>query len=100
MIFTSPLERAATARAFSDATGAPLAVLGDLAELHHGEFAGMTAAEIATRHPGAWKRRSTDKVLMGLPRGESYTTSTAERRARWRAPPPIPPGGRCSCPTR
>ena len=71
IIFTSPLERAATARAFSDATGAPFVVLGDLVQLHHGEFAGMTDAEIATRHPRAWKRRSTDNVLMGLPPGRA-----------------------------
>lgn len=72
-VFSSPLGRAiATARIIADRTGVPLVVIDELAEIHHGQFAGMTNEEIGTRFPGALERRARDKYRWRFPGGESY----------------------------
>jgi broad specificity phosphatase PhoE len=72
-VFSSPLGRAAaTARIFADYTGAPLVVIRELAEIHHGQFAGMTNEEISGRYPGALEERAQDKYRWRFPGGESY----------------------------
>lgn len=81
-VFSSPLGRAATtAGIFADRTGAPLVIVDELAEVHHGRFAGLTDAEISTRYPAEWERRSLDKYRFRFPGGESYADASlrAER---------------------
>lgn len=79
-VFTSPLGRAvATARIISEHIGVPLTVIDELAEVHHGEFAGLTNDDIDTRHPGELLRRASDKYMWVFPGGESY--ADADRRA-------------------
>ena len=79
-IFTSPLGRATTtARIIAGVTGLPVTVLDDLAEVHHGAFAGLTDEDIAARHPDAAGARARDKYHWRFPGGESY--ADADRRA-------------------
>jgi broad specificity phosphatase PhoE len=70
-VLSSPLGRSqATARIVADRLGLSLLVLDDLAELHHGEYAGLTPVELAERP--AWSERATDKYDWRFPGGESY----------------------------
>jgi broad specificity phosphatase PhoE len=79
-IFTSPLGRArTTAQIIAETAGLPLTVLDDLSEVHHGSFAGLTNADIASQHPDAARERSQDKYHWRFPKGESY--ADADRRA-------------------
>ena len=72
-IFTSPLGRAtATARLAAEGLGVPVEVVDELAEVHHGELAGLTDTEIEARFPGAWWDRTGDKYRWRFPGGESY----------------------------
>ncbi len=72
-IFTSPLGRARlTAVAIAGGVGTAVEVMRDLAEVHHGEFAGLTNDEIESRHPGALAQRARDKYVWRFPGGESY----------------------------
>jgi len=72
-IFTSPLGRAATTAAvIAEAVGLPVTVVDELAEVHHGDFAGLTNADIAERHPTAARERAQDKYHWRFPNGESY----------------------------
>lgn len=80
VVFTSPLGRAVTtARIFADAVGAPVTIVEELAEIHHGHFAGLTNDQIRAAHPGALEDRATDKYWWRFPGGESYADS--DRRA-------------------
>lgn len=80
VIYSSPLGRArATATLAAAATGAGLVVLDDLAEVHHGEFAGFTDAEIQDRFGEQWGRRAAELYTWRFPGGESY--EDADRRA-------------------
>jgi broad specificity phosphatase PhoE len=79
-IFTSPLGRAATtAGIIGAALGLAPVVLDDLAEVHHGDFAGLTNADIAERFPAAARERAQDKYHWRFPNGESY--ADADHRA-------------------
>jgi probable phosphoglycerate mutase len=79
-IFTSPLGRAATTAAvIGAATGLRVTVVDELAEVHHGDFAGLTNADIAARHPAAARERARDKYHWRFPNGESY--ADADHRA-------------------
>jgi probable phosphoglycerate mutase len=79
-VFSSPLGRAtATARIFADHTEAPLLVIDELAEVHHGRFAGLTDDDIDAAYPGELARRAQDKYRWTFPAGESY--ADADRRA-------------------
>lgn len=72
-IFTSPLGRAAaTARLVADGIGVPVVVVDELAEVDHGDFAGLTDAQIEARSPGEWFDRAGDKYGWRFPGGESY----------------------------
>ena len=72
-IFSSPLGRArTTARVIAVALCRELVVVDELAEVHHGAFAGLTNAEIEERFPGELDRRSRDKYRWRFPNGESY----------------------------
>lgn len=79
-VFTSPLGRAvATARSCAEALGRPVVVVDELAEVHHGAMAGLTAAEIEQAFPGEMDRRAADRYEWRFPGGESY--ADADRRA-------------------
>jgi broad specificity phosphatase PhoE len=78
-VLSSPLGRAhATAQIIADSFGLSVRALDDLAELHHGEYAGLTSAELAER---PWHERATDKYDWRFPGGESYWDADA-RAAR------------------
>jgi broad specificity phosphatase PhoE len=80
MIFTSPLGRAhQTALIVAARADRPVHVLNDLAEVHHGTFAGLTNEEIEVAHPGELGRRERTKYTWRFPEGESY--ADADRRA-------------------
>lgn len=72
-VFTSPLGRArSTAQITADSLGLPVVVIDDLAEVHHGSFAGLSDQDIEDRHPGELARRAADKYRWSFPEGESY----------------------------
>lgn len=79
-VFTSPLGRAVTtAEIFARALGAAIVVVDDLAEVHHGRFAGLTHGEIERRYLREWGCRARNKYHWRFPGGESY--ADADRRA-------------------
>jgi broad specificity phosphatase PhoE len=72
-IFASPLGRAtATAEIIGGHLGLAVTVVDELAEVHHGWYAGLTDEEIDIRDPDHWRRRSIDKYRWAFPDGESY----------------------------
>ena len=72
-VFTSPLGRArATADIIAQELGLTVVVIDDLAEVHHGHFAGLSTQDIELRYPGQWARRAADKYRWRFPGGESY----------------------------
>ncbi|MGO1978745.1 histidine phosphatase family protein [Brachybacterium tyrofermentans] len=72
-VFSSPLLRArSTASVAADALGVCLQVLPSLAELHHGEMAGLTVREADSKFPGVRATREHDKYQWRFPAGESY----------------------------
>jgi broad specificity phosphatase PhoE len=79
-VFTSPLGRARrTAEILADALELPVRVVDALAEVAHGEWSGLTSAEIDSRWPGQRAARDKDKYAFRFPGGESY--ADAELRA-------------------
>ncbi|UYO98462.1 phosphoglycerate mutase family protein [Microbacterium sp. M28] len=80
-VCTSPLGRAmATALIIAERLGADLVEVADLAELDHGEMAGMTWSEIEEVFPGARAERAENRYGWAFPGGESY--AQARLRAR------------------
>lgn len=80
-IFSSPLGRAyETAVIIGARVGHPVDVIEELAEVHHGAFAGLTNTEIEALHPGEMQRRERQKYTWTFPGGESY--ADADTRAR------------------
>ena len=72
-IFSSPLGRALdTAAVAGRRLGLPVTVLPELAEVHHGEMAGLTREQIDARFPGAMTARAHDLYRWAFPGGESY----------------------------
>ena len=70
-VFASPLGRARqTAEILAKAL--PVQVLDDLAEVAHGEWSGLTSAEIDAAWPGQRAIRERDKYSFRFPGGESY----------------------------
>ncbi|MGP9683044.1 histidine phosphatase family protein [Brachybacterium sp. AOP3-A1-3] len=81
-VFSSPLLRArSTAAIAANALGVRLQVLPELAELHHGAMAGLTAPEADSMFPGARATREHDKYQWRFPGGENYADAD-ERAAR------------------
>ncbi|GAA1553881.1 histidine phosphatase family protein [Kribbella lupini] len=75
-IFTSPLPRARrTAEILATAIGLPVHRLEDLAEVDHGEWSGLTSAEIDTAWPGRRAERDQTKYTFTFPGGESYAAA-------------------------
>ena len=72
-VLTSPQPRCLrTATILGDHLGVPVTVIEELAEVHHGAFAGLTDEEIEHRHAGEWGRRGSDRYRWTFPGGESY----------------------------
>lgn len=81
-VFSSPLGRAqATADIVASRLSLPVEVIGDLAEIDHGAFAGLTNEEIEARHPGELARRAQSKYAWSFPDGESYTDGNVRAAA-------------------
>jgi broad specificity phosphatase PhoE len=73
-IFTSPIGRArATAEICAQRLGLQATVVDDLAEIHHGDMAGMTDDEIEEAFPGELRRRADNLLTWTFPGGESYS---------------------------
>ena len=80
-IFASPLGRARTsADVFAGALGLSVTVVDDLSEVDHGEWSGLTAAEIEAAWPGEAGVREHDKYFYRFPGGESYADADARAR--------------------
>jgi probable phosphoglycerate mutase len=58
--------------------GARVEVVDDLAEMHHGEFAGRTSEDLSGE--AVWAEREYDRFTWRFPGGESY--ADLDRRAR------------------
>jgi broad specificity phosphatase PhoE len=72
-VLSSPLGRAAeTARIAGERLGLPVVTVDELAEIDHGDFTGLTDAEIDARYPGQLAGRATAKYTWRFPNGESY----------------------------
>jgi broad specificity phosphatase PhoE len=72
-IYASPLGRAyTTAEVFATALRLPLRVLDDLSEVDHGEWSGLTTAEVEAGWPGQLSVRQRAKYGYRFPGGESY----------------------------
>lgn len=72
-VFSSPLGRAReSALVLAASRGLPVVVLEELGEVDHGEFAGLTRAEIEAAYPGQLDARQRDKYGYRFPGGESY----------------------------
>ena len=79
-IFTTPLPRCVrTASIISEDLGLAVTVIPQLAEVHHGDCAGLTDEEIRHRYPEEWARRASDRYHWTFPAGESY--ADADQRA-------------------
>lgn len=74
LVASSPIGRAlGTARVCAHALGLAVVVVTELAEVHHGDMAGLTTSEAGALFPGALERRAMDKYQWRFPGGESYT---------------------------
>ncbi|MFG1908948.1 histidine phosphatase family protein [Kribbella sp. NPDC048928] len=77
-VFASPLGRARrTATIIGTELGLGIRVVDDLAEIDHGLWSGLTAAEIDARWPGQRAVRERDKYTFRFPNGESYADGAA-----------------------
>ncbi|HET6742501.1 MAG TPA: histidine phosphatase family protein [Kribbella sp.] len=72
-VFSSPLGRAhRTATIIGTELGLGIRLVDELAEIDHGLWSGLTAAEIDARWPGQRAVRERDKYAFRFPEGESY----------------------------
>jgi broad specificity phosphatase PhoE len=79
-IVASPLGRAAaTAAVCGEQAGLAVMTVPELAEVDHGQMAGLTSADIERLFPGELGRRASDKYHWRFPGGESY--ADADQRA-------------------
>lgn len=80
-ICSSPLGRAVhTAGIIAEFLGARVVEIDELAELHHGEMAGMTWDEIDLAFPTAREERAENRYGWAFPGGESYAQVRARAR--------------------
>jgi broad specificity phosphatase PhoE len=92
-IVTSPLGRARkTAEIAAGRIGVEVKVIDELAEMHHGTFAGRTSTELSG--DAHWRRRADDKYGWRFPQGESYADLDARaglalKRVRELGPGPV-----------
>ncbi len=72
-IYSSHLKRAAeTARIISEPHGLTVQTVEDLAEIHFGDFEGLTYEEIQKRHPDIFESWMTRPTETQFPNGESF----------------------------
>jgi broad specificity phosphatase PhoE len=72
-VFSSPLSRArTTATIIATALSMAFEVIDDLQEVHHGQIAGLSDAQIERDHPHVAAGRARDKYRYRFPDGESY----------------------------
>jgi broad specificity phosphatase PhoE len=80
-LWTSPLRRAAaTAAVVSEATGAPVSVLDDLAESERGSWEGRPLAELRRTEPERFAAFEAASDGFAFPGGESLTDQVARTR--------------------
>ncbi|QNA92537.1 histidine phosphatase family protein [Microbacterium sp. Se63.02b] len=80
-VCSSPLGRAwQTAIIIADRIGADLIEVPELAEVDHGELAGMTWEEIDEAYPTAREERAANRYGWAFPGGESYAQARARAR--------------------
>lgn len=80
-VCSSPLGRAMqTSIIIADRIGADLVEVPELAELDHGELAGMTWDEIDDAYPTAREERAANRYGWAFPGGESYAQARARAR--------------------
>ncbi len=76
LICTSPLGRARrTAEIIAEALGVEVVQVDELAEIHHGSFAGRTWDELEELSPGIRELRSENRYGWAFPGGESYASA-------------------------
>jgi broad specificity phosphatase PhoE len=70
--YASDLRRAAdTARVILDGRTLPLQMMPELREAHHGQWDGMTYAEVQSRYPDGWARLTRMAEDVAAPGGET-----------------------------
>lgn len=80
-VCSSPLGRALrTAVIIADRIGADLVEVPELAEVHHGDMAGLTWEEVDQRFPTAREERAANRYGWAFPGGESYAQAKARAR--------------------
>ena len=80
-LWTSPLQRArATAAIVSEATGAPVSVLDDLAESERGRWEGRPVAELRRTEPERFAAFEAASDGFAFPGGESLADQVARTR--------------------
>lgn len=80
-VCTSPLGRALrTAQIVAEGLGATVVEVPELAEIDHGELAGMTWEEIDEQFPTARAERADNRWGWAFPGGESYAQARARAR--------------------
>lgn len=80
-VCASPLGRALrTAVIVAEQLGAEIVEVPELAEVDHGELAGLTWDEIDARYPTAREERAANRYGWAFPGGESYAQSRARAR--------------------
>lgn len=73
LVASSPIGRPlTTAEVCGRALGLAVVVVAELAEVHHGDMAGLTTSEASALFPGALEQRAMDKYEWRFPCGESY----------------------------
>lgn len=81
IVCSSPLGRALrTAVIIAERIGADVVEIADLAEIDHGDMAGMTRAEIDEAFPTARRDRAENRYGWAFPGGESYAQARARAR--------------------
>ncbi|MFK3679280.1 histidine phosphatase family protein [Microbacterium sp. NPDC090218] len=80
-VCSSPLGRAwQTAVIIADRIGADVVEVPELAEIDHGELAGMTWEQIDEAYPTAREERAANRYGWAFPGGESYAQARARAR--------------------
>lgn len=80
MVYSSP-QRRALETAEIIARGAPIEILDGLREISHGDWNGLTWAEIEARDPELARRKLSDWPGVTAPNGESYENFIARAMA-------------------
>ncbi len=71
-IYASALKRAhETVRPLARARGLPVRLEAGLAEIHHGDWEGLTTSEVVERFPGEYSQWQTEPHRVQMPAGES-----------------------------